>query len=99
MTEFIQQFETRTENPDGAAYVARVYGKPRKDGTWVGWLEFEPANDVGQTLVTDQETSQPNRKTLEYWASGLEPIYLDGALARAQPKLQHSKLHALANND
>ena len=38
-------------------------------------------------LRTDQETSQPNRSALEYWADGLEPIYLEGALARAQGRL------------
>jgi hypothetical protein len=30
------------------------------------------------------ETTQPDRAALEYWASGIEPIYLDGALARAR---------------
>jgi hypothetical protein len=37
-----------------------------------------------QILHTDRETSQPNRAALEYWADGLEPVYLEGALARAQ---------------
>lgn len=34
-------------------------------------------------LRTGQETSQPNRSALEYWATGLETIYLDGAFKRA----------------
>jgi hypothetical protein len=34
-------------------------------------------------LSTEQETSQPDRKAVEYWAGGLEPVYLEGALARA----------------
>jgi hypothetical protein len=42
---------------------------------------------VTPVLVTQQETSQPNRAALEYWADGLEPIYLEGALARAQGRL------------
>jgi hypothetical protein len=29
------------------------------------------------------ETTQPNREALAYWASGLEPVYLEGALERA----------------
>jgi hypothetical protein len=33
---------------------------------------------------TGQETSQPDRKALEYWATGLEAVYLEGALARAK---------------
>jgi len=36
---------------------------------------------------TEQETSQPNRMSIEYWALGLEPIYLDEAFARAQGRL------------
>jgi hypothetical protein len=38
-------------------------------------------------LLTEQETSQPNRTAIEYWALGLEPIYLEGAFARAQGRL------------
>jgi hypothetical protein len=34
---------------------------------------------------TDQETSQPNRGALAYWATGLEAAYLEGAFARAHP--------------
>jgi hypothetical protein len=29
------------------------------------------------------ETTQPNREALAYWASGVEPVYLEGALGRA----------------
>jgi hypothetical protein len=29
------------------------------------------------------ETTQPNREALTYWASGIEPVYLEGALERA----------------
>lgn len=72
---------------DETIYLARVYGRERTDGTWEGWLEFHPTNRQKPILRTGQETSQPNRVTLEYWALGLEPIYLDGALARAQGRL------------
>jgi hypothetical protein len=30
---------------------------------------------------------QPNCPALEYWAEGLKPIYLEGAIARAQGRL------------
>jgi len=30
-----------------------------------------------------RETTQPNLVDLEYWATGLTPVYLDGALRRA----------------
>ena len=68
-------------------YVVRICGEERIDRTWEAWLEFHPT-DIGQPVLrTDQETSQPNRAAIEYWADGLEPIYLEGALARAQGRL------------
>ena len=38
---------------------------------------------VGVNVVLTRAT-QPARAALEYWATGVEPIYLDGALARAR---------------
>jgi hypothetical protein len=71
------------DSADGSTYVARVYGQPRVDGTWEGWLEFVA---VGATVVlrTEQETTQSNQQGVAYWASGLEPSYLEGAFARAR---------------
>ena len=71
----------------GTTYSVWICGEQRVDGTWEGWLEFHPTNSDLPTLLTGQETSQPNRAALEYWADGLEPIYLEGALARAQGRL------------
>jgi len=67
-------------------YAVHVLGQERADGTWKGWLEFHPSG-MGSILRTDQETSQPNRTALEYWADGLVPVYIEGALARAQGRL------------
>lgn len=64
-------------------YAVRALGFQRADGTWEGWLEFSPVSGVGPVLTTGQETSQPDLKALEYWAGGLEPVYLEGALERA----------------
>jgi hypothetical protein len=72
---------------DGTTYIVRIYGRERPDGTWEGWLEFHPTENHKSVLRTEQETSQPNRTAVEYWASGLEPIYLEGAFARAQGRL------------
>jgi hypothetical protein len=68
-------------------YTARICGLERADGTWEGWIEFHPTDATQPILSTDQETSQPNRAAPEYWADGLEPIYLEGAIARAQGRL------------
>jgi transitional endoplasmic reticulum ATPase len=70
--------------PDGAAYWARACGDKAGDGThhWHGWIEFLPV-DRGVPVRTARETTQPNRTCTEYWATGLTPLYLDGALRRA----------------
>lgn len=67
-------------------YTIQVCGEQRADGTWEGWIEFHPVG-AKSILRTEQETSQPNRAALEYWVDGLEPIYFEGALARAQGRL------------
>ena len=71
----------------GTTYIVRICGQERADRTWEAWLEFHPTDTRKAILGTDQETSQPNRVAVEYWADGLEPIYLEGALARAQGRL------------
>ncbi len=80
MAEFIHEHSTGVKSEDGTTYIVRVYGQERSDGTWEGWLEFHPTEKRKSVLRTEQETSQPNRIAIEYWASGLEPIYLEGGL-------------------
>ncbi len=83
MAELLQEYAGTVTGPDDTTYVVRSYGEERLDGTWIGWLEFEPNDADKPTLQTDQETSQPNRGAVEYWATGLEPVYFEGAFARA----------------
>jgi hypothetical protein len=52
------------------------------DGIWHGWLEFVPLEGAA-AIRSGRETTQPNRKDLMYWATGLTPVYLEGALQRA----------------
>ncbi|HEU4388979.1 MAG TPA: ATP-dependent Clp protease ATP-binding subunit [Blastocatellia bacterium] len=86
MAELIQEYSTRIEGDDGTIYTARTYGKRRPDGTWEGWLEFHAAGEGRPVLRTARETSQPNRTAIEYWAAGLQPVYLEGAYGRAQKR-------------
>lgn len=65
---------------DGMIWSVDVVASERADGTWEGHLAFRAGS---RSVSTGEETSQPNRKALEYWATGLEPIYLEGALQRA----------------
>ncbi len=86
MGELLQEYTTELVGPDGSTYTVRSYGEERDDGTWIGWLEFEPIDPEEPTLATDQETSQPNRTAVEYWATGLEAVYFEGAFQRSHVK-------------
>jgi hypothetical protein len=86
MAELLQEYTAVVTGPDGNNYSVRSYGEERADGTWIGWLEFEPDDPEEITLMTDQETSQPNRTAVEYWATGLEAVYFEGAFQRAREK-------------
>jgi hypothetical protein len=83
MAVLLQEYTTVVRGSDDTAYTVRSYGEERADGTWTGWIEFEPDNPNKPLLVTDQETSQPNRVAVEYWATGLEAVYFEGAFERA----------------
>ncbi len=82
MAETLVEFQTRVQSPEGVSYNARACGAETPDGTWEGWLEFTPV-DGGRPVHSARETTQPNRRDTEYWATGLSPIYLEGALQRA----------------
>lgn len=84
MHEHIHTHSAHVRTLDGTLYEARINGASRPDGSWIGWLEFHPVAG-GPILRTGRETSQPGRSALVYWASGLEPLYLEGALERARP--------------
>jgi hypothetical protein len=82
MAEMLLRFNAVITHPGGGTYVPRVCGREAEDGLWDGWIEFDPAGG-GATLRTPLETRQPNRRDLEYWATGLTVAYLEGALQRA----------------
>lgn len=67
--------------PDGRVYRAQACGRRRDDGLWEGWLEFVP-DDGSVVLRSRRETTQSNLAALEYWATGITPVYLRGALER-----------------
>jgi hypothetical protein len=81
MAEVLASFDDPVTDSSGS-YHARAVGRLAGDGMWEGWLEFSPAH--GDTLVTAVESRQPERNHLAYWATGLTPVYLEGALARAR---------------
>ncbi|TMB62700.1 MAG: hypothetical protein E6I57_11950 [Chloroflexi bacterium] len=83
MNSLIHEFTMLARDGDGHVYRARCYGRERRDGTWIGWLEFMPRGEGGLVRETPRETTQPNRLALRYWALGLDEVYLDGALVRS----------------
>jgi hypothetical protein len=84
MAELIHRHSTHVRTPDGYTFATRVCGERQPDGLWIAWLEFTDERRE-MALRTDRETTQPSRDALDYWASGLEPVYVEGAFARALP--------------
>ena len=83
MDTLIHEFSRAVRDADGHVYRARALGRRRRDGTWIGWLEFSPRGSGGVVRRTTRETTQPSQKALTYWARGIQSVYLEGALERA----------------
>jgi hypothetical protein len=84
MAELLVAFD-RPVVKEGIAYTARAVGRLAGDGMWEGWLEFIPIKE-GQPVFSAVETTQPEHEHLVYWATGLTPVFLEGALERALHK-------------
>jgi hypothetical protein len=91
MAEVFVQFAHLVIAEDGTAYQAQAVGAPREDGMWEGWIEFIPL-DGGPPLRSSRETTQPNRSGAAYWATGLTPVYLEGALGRTRHPLVRKRV-------
>jgi len=89
MAEVFVRFATPIVAKDGKVYRAQACGAQNADGMWEGWIEFLPVGD-GPAVRSSRETTQPNRKDTAYWATGLTPVYLEGALERALNPLVRS---------
>ena len=86
MAEVLASFTTPVRD-SSVSYFARAVGRLAPDRRWEGWLEFVPADGGSDVLVSPVESRQPERQFLAYWASGLTPVYLEGALRRARNPL------------
>lgn len=82
MVELIEELGPEIiSDESGRRFIARAYAAPQPAGPlWDAWLVFFP-EDGSPPLVGDRETAQ-KRSDLLHWASGLEPVYLEGALVR-----------------
>jgi hypothetical protein len=81
MAEVLVDFSTDVASGD-LTYHPRAIGRLGADGMWQGWLEFVPVGG-GEPVISAVESTQPEREHLVYWATGLSPVYLEGALKRA----------------
>ena len=83
MAEVLCAFDGPVQDAAGN-YAARAVGRHADDGMWEGWLEFVPIDGDGEAIVSSVESRQPEHEHLVYWATGLTPVFLEGALARAR---------------
>lgn len=82
MSEIIQEYSD-VFAAEGRDYIVRAIGLQRDANSWIGFFRFVDKVS-GQSYDTPPETTQPNREALLYWASGIEPVYFDGAWERAR---------------
>ena len=84
MGEVLVEYQDLVLSQNGDAYRAHGCGGLAPDGTrrWHGWIEFAPMQP-GPVIRTPRETTQPDRRATEMWATGLTAVYLEGALRRA----------------
>jgi hypothetical protein len=83
MAEVLVTFDEPVRDQLGE-YQARAIGRLGADGMWEGWIEFVPIDGSTEVLVTGVESTQPEHEHLVYWATGLTPVFLEGALHRAR---------------
>lgn len=84
MEMVLQEFDSTVQDSDSDAYRVFLHGRSRRPhDTWQGWLVFVRQRD-GRRFETAVETTQPNRESLLFWATGLTSTYLGGALIRAR---------------
>jgi hypothetical protein len=82
MSTMVHEKEIALADENGRRFdLVRVHAGEMPGGTWEGWIEFRSAD--GEVVTTERETTQSNRAGVAYWATGLEPIFLEGALRRA----------------
>ena len=81
MAQTLIRFDTPIIHRDGRQYRAHACGRELENGQWEAWLEFEDVTS-GEVLRSQRETTQPNHTDTVYWATGLTPVYLEGALDR-----------------
>jgi len=84
MSEVLMEYDPIVSESDGSRWKARACGRRGEGRVWEGWIEFVPLDKASSPVGSRRESTQPSRESLIYWATGLTPIYLKGALERAR---------------
>jgi hypothetical protein len=82
MAELLVSYDAPVSHKTGR-YHARAVGRLAADRMWDGWFEFESLDSERPVIVGPAETRQPEHHDLVYWATGITPVFLEGALDRA----------------
>lgn len=82
MSEVLIEYDTVLTADDSGRWAARACGRPGSGTIWEAWLEFIPLDAGARPQRSRRESTQPSRESLIYWATGLTPVYLKGALER-----------------
>jgi hypothetical protein len=89
VAEVLIEYDATVVDRDGRRWAARACGRRGETKMWEGWIEFVPLDPERRPVRSPQESTQPSREHLLYWATGLTSTYLTGALNRAlQPPLE-----------
>jgi hypothetical protein len=84
MSEVLMEYDPIVSETDGTRWKPRACGRRGDGHMWEGWVEFVPLGSDSKPVRSRRESTQPSRETLVYWATGLTPVYLKGALERAR---------------
>jgi hypothetical protein len=84
MSEVLMEYDPIVSENDGTQWKTRACGRRGQGHMWEGWIEFVPLNMAASPVRSRRESTQPSRESLIYWATGLTPVYLKGALERAR---------------
>ena len=89
MAETLAEYEHPVVARDGSTWTARAAAR-RINSHWECWIEFVPSVGGSDPIQTAGESTQPDLHAAKYWASGITPAYLEGALerARSRPKVK-----------
>jgi hypothetical protein len=91
MVELVHRYQTPLRTGSGETYLASAFTDQQPRGLWEAWFVFFPLAG-GRPLATDLETTQSKREDVVYWATGISPAYLEGALTRALARLPEVRL-------